>query len=81
MPGGSGASRPAGSPGNPGEFLHWLRVRWPTPVAALIQARLPVNTPHRLPHQVANLTRTLARGSAEYRSSISLSLRRPAQTR
>ena len=38
---------------NPGEFLHWLRVRWPTPVAALIEARSPVNTPRCLPDQVA----------------------------
>jgi hypothetical protein len=29
----------------PGEFLHWLRARWPTPVEALIEGRLPLNTP------------------------------------
>jgi hypothetical protein len=51
---------------HPGQFLHWLRVRWPTPVKALIERRLPVNTLRRMPHQVAWFTRSLARGSAEY---------------
>jgi Uncharacterised nucleotidyltransferase len=60
---------------NPGEFLHWLRVRWPTPVAALIEARSPVNTPHCLPDQVVSFARTLARGSAKYLSSTLQSLR------
>ena len=63
---------------NPGEFLHilhWLRVRWPTPVAALIEARSPVNTPRCLPDQVASFARTLARGSAKYLSSTLQSLR------
>ena len=60
---------------NPGEFLHWLRVRWPTPVAALIEAHSPVNTPRCLPDQVASFARTLARGSAKYLSSTLQSLR------
>jgi hypothetical protein len=50
-------------------------VRWPTPVAALIEARSPVNTPLRLPDQVASLARTVARGSAKYLSSTLQSLR------
>lgn len=60
---------------NPGEFLHWLRVRWPTPVAALIEARSPANTPRRLPVQASSFARTLARGSAKYLSSTLQSLR------
>jgi Uncharacterised nucleotidyltransferase len=58
---------------NPREFLHilhWLRVRWPTPVAALIEARSPVNSPLHLPDQVASLARTVARGSAKYLKTL-----------
>ena len=61
---------------HPGEFiLHWLRVRWPTPVEALIEGRLPVNSPRRLPRQAALFARRLAKGSIEYLSSTLQSLR------
>ena len=51
---------------HPGEFIHWLRVRWPTPVEALIEGRLPVNSPSRLPRQAAFFARRLVKGSIEY---------------
>ena len=54
---------------HPGQFLHWLRVCWSTPVAALFEARLPVNSRHVLPHQVRIFARKLAKGSIEYLGS------------
>ncbi|MFZ2108527.1 MAG: nucleotidyltransferase family protein [Roseiarcus sp.] len=54
---------------HPGQLLHWLRVRWPNPVEALIEARLPVNSPRRLAHQAAIFARRMAKGSIEYLSS------------
>jgi hypothetical protein len=62
----------------PGEFLHWLRVRWPTPVEALVEWRLPLNSPRRLPHQAAFFARRLTKGSIEYLGPALRSLRRPA---
>jgi hypothetical protein len=58
---------------NPAEFLHilhWLGVRWPTPVAALIEARSPLNTRFHLPYQVASFARTLVRGSDKYLKTV-----------
>jgi hypothetical protein len=54
---------------HPGQFLHWLRVRWSNPVETLIEARLPVNSPRRLANQAAIFARRLAKGSIEYLSS------------
>jgi hypothetical protein len=62
----------------PGEFLHWLRVRWPTPVEALIEGRLPVNSARRLPHQAAIFARRLTNGSIAYLGPTLRSLWRPA---
>jgi Uncharacterised nucleotidyltransferase/Glycosyltransferase family 87 len=63
---------------HPGQFLHWLRVRWPTPVEALIEGRLPVNSPRRLPHQAAIFARRLTKGSIAHLGPALRSLWRPA---
>jgi hypothetical protein len=54
---------------HPGQFLYWVRVRWSNPVKALIDARLPVNSPRRRANQAAIFFRRLAKGSIEYLSS------------
>lgn len=65
----------------PGDFSHWLSARWPTPVAALVNTHLPVDSPYRLPHQIASFASALARGLIRYlREGLSIGILKRLQS-